>query len=137
MNGRLFAVLMLCVCAAAQTPFRRPTFPPDVIAHDSPIRDLAKLDPRHVRVDSDNSRMRVLRISLPAGEALPMHDAREGVLVCLTACSLQLANPVGYLRDVKLEAGRTLWMGAERHRILNTGSAVDLLYIEAKHPISN
>jgi hypothetical protein len=135
MNGRLLAVLLLCLPAASQDRFRRPTFPPDLIAHDSPIRDLAKIDTKHVRVDSDNSRMRVLRIALPAGEALPMHDARDGVLVCLTACSLSLTNPLGYTVEVKLEAGHTRWIGAARHRIVNSGGAADFLFIEAKRPM--
>lgn len=135
MKHRLLAVLVLCLPIASQERFRRPEFPPDVIAHDSPIRDLARIDTRHVRVDSDNSRMRVLRISLPAGEALPMHDARDSVLVCLTACSLALTNPVGYVVEVKLGAGRTRWIGAARHRIVNTGAAADFLFIEAKRPM--
>jgi len=126
MNGRLLAVLLLCLPAVAQDRFRRPQFPPDLIAHDSPIRDIEKLDVKHVRVDTDNPRIRVLRIALAAGEALPMHDARDGVLVCLTACSLALTNPV--------EAGQTLWMAAERHLVANKGAAVEFLYIEAKRP---
>jgi hypothetical protein len=134
MNGRLLAVLLLCFPAVAQDRFRRPQFPPDVIANDSPIRDLAKLDPKHVRVDSDTARMRVLRMTLAAGASLPMHDARDGVLVCVTACSLAFSNPVGYVRDVKLEAGQTLSMQAERHRITNAGATVELLYIEFKRP---
>ena len=134
MNGRDLTVLLVCLPAFAQDGFRRPTFPPDLIANDSPIRDVARLDAKHVRVESDNQRMRVLRINLPAGESLPMHDTRDGVLVCLTACSLTVTNPVGYVRDVKLEAGQTLWMAGERHRVSNAGSAVELLYREAKRP---
>jgi hypothetical protein len=137
MNGRVLTVLLFSLSAAAQNTFRVPRFPPDLIANDSPIRDIAKLDTKHVRVDSDNARLRVLRISLPAGEALPMHDARDGVLVCLTACALTLTNPVGYVREIKLEAGRTLWMGAARNRIVNTGGATEMLYIEAKRPALN
>jgi hypothetical protein len=136
MNGRLVTVLLFCLSAAAQNGFRTPKFPPDLIANDSPIRDLAKLDTKHVRVDSDTARLRVLRISLSPGESLPMHDARQGVLVCLTACSLTLTNPVGYVREVKLETGRTLWMAPARNRVTNTGGAVEMLYIEAKLPLN-
>ncbi len=134
MNCRILAIVLLCLPAGAQERFRRPQFPPDIIARDSPIRDLAKLDTKHVRVDTDNQRIRVLRIALAAGEALPMHDARDGVMVCLTACSLTVTNPVGYVTEVKLDAGATLWMTAGRHRILNNGGATEMLYIEAKRP---
>jgi len=105
-----------------------------MIAHDSPIRDVARLDPKHVRIDTENPRIRVLRITLAAAETLPLHDSRDGLLVCLTACSLALTNPVGYVREVKLEAGQNQWIPAERHKLATTAGAVELLYIEAKRP---
>jgi hypothetical protein len=135
MRGRAWTVFVLVAAAQAQDRPRIPAFPPDLIAHDSPTRDLAKLDPKHVRVDQENARVRVLRINLGAGESLPMHDARNGVLVCLTTCRLTVTNPVGYTFEVKLDAGQTRWMEAKRHRIANSGAApVEMIYIEAKQP---
>lgn len=135
MPCRAWIVFALCLAAGAQNRPRVPTFPPDLIAHDSPIRDLAKLDTKHVRVDHESDRMRVLRINLGPGESLPMHDPRNGVLVCLTGCRLTVTNPVGYTFDVKLDAGQTQWMEAKRHRIANTGdAATEMLYIEFKQP---
>jgi hypothetical protein len=135
MKGLLLTLLLFSASAAAQKGFvGLPKFPPDLIDNDSPIRDVAKLDMKHVKVDADNARLRVLRISLGAGEALPTHDSRDGVLVCLTACSLTITNPVGYVREVKLDAGQTLWMQGARHKVATTGGAVELLYIEAKRP---
>jgi hypothetical protein len=134
MNGRISLLALVCLSAAAQQSFRVPAFPPDIIAHDSPIRDLARLDTKHVQVDTENERVRVLRIRLESGESLPMHDSRDGVLVCLTACKLTLTNPVGYVKEVALPAGQTMWMQSERHRIANAGGLVELLYIESKRP---
>jgi len=135
MTFRPLLFALICLPLAAQDRGRVPVFPPDMIAHDSPIRDLAKIDAKHVRVDTDNARLRVLRIALGAGEALPLHDARDGVLVCLAACRLTVTNPVGYAVEVKLEAGQTQWMPAARHRILNAAPGpVEFLYIEAKRP---
>lgn len=129
------AIAVLAFAAAAQDRPQIPRFPPDMIAHDVPIRDLARLDKKHVRVDHENERTRVLRINLGPGEQLPMHDPRNGVLVCLTACRLTVTNPVGYTFEVKLDAGQTEWMEAKRHRIANTGgAAVEMLYIEFKQP---
>lgn len=133
MNGRIIAVLLLSLPLTAQVGTRQPIrqFPPDLIAEDSPIRDLAKLDTKHVHVDTENARTRVLRIVLAANESLPMHDSRDGVLVCITACTLTLTNPVGYTREVKLDAGQSLWIPAARHRI-STAAAIEFLYIESK-----
>lgn len=134
MPCRAWIVFALCLAAGAQNRPRVPTFPPDLIAHDSPIRDLAKLDTSHVRVEEENERVRVLRITLGPGESLPMHDARNGVLVCVTACRLTVTNPVGYTFEITLGAGRTQWMEAKRHRITNNGAAAEMIYIEAKLP---
>jgi hypothetical protein len=132
MKRYLFVVALACLTAAAQDRFRRPQFPPDMIAQDSPIRDIAKLDTVHVKVETESSRLRLLRIRLPAGEALQTHDEREGVLVCVTACSLNFINPAGYLREVKLEAGQTVPMAAARNRVTNIGAAVEFLFFEVK-----
>lgn len=132
MNGRIWSVLLLSLSAAAQQRFRVPTFPPDIIAHDSLIRDIAKLDTKHVQVETNNARTRVLRIKLETGESLPMHDSRDGVLVCVTACKLAVTNPVGYVKEIELKAGQSLWIAAERHRIATLGGAVEFLYIEMR-----
>jgi quercetin dioxygenase-like cupin family protein len=134
MHRWTLALLVLCLPTAAQERLRRPQFPPDVIAHDSPIRDIAKLDTKHVRVDTENSQVRVLRITLGAGESLQMHDARDGVLICLNGCSLTATTPVGYMRELKLVPGQTMWLPAERHRIANGAGPAEFLYIEAKRP---
>ena len=128
-------VPLFALAAAAQDRSRTlPVFPPDMIVHDSPVRDLAKLDTKHAKVDFENERTRVLRITLAAGESTIMHDSRDGTLVCPAACAVTVTNPAGYTLEIKLAAGGTQWMPAARHRITAGAAAVEILYIEVKRP---
>jgi hypothetical protein len=113
-------------------------FPPDLVSKDGLVRDIVRLGSSHVRVDFENDRTRVLRLTLGAGEAIPLHDDRAGVLVCIGGCHLRFTSldgrtPDGRTQDVELKGGEFRWMrDAQRlWRNLADGS-VELLYIEAK-----
>src|ERR1035437_6246955 len=56
-------------------------FPPEIISQDELPRDIVRVASHHVRVDFENDRTRVLRLTLGAGELIPTHDDRAGVLV--------------------------------------------------------
>jgi len=77
----LLAIVALPLAAQLERRMLRvPTFPPDVISQDGLTRDIVRLGSSHVRVDFENDRTRVLRLTLGAAEAIPLHDARPGVL---------------------------------------------------------
>src|SRR5438045_3974604 len=135
MSYRTLALLLLTLPLAAQIPpeqqrFRRPmSFPPDIISDDVNILDAAKLDPGPVRIDTENTAMRVLRISLAPGDSLRKHDDRDGLLVCLSECHITFVNASGSAREVHLDAGQTRWISGERRKTINTGNApVEFLY---------
>ena len=111
---------------------RVPKMPPEIISSDTIIRDAARIDPEHVRVEIDNDTTRALRIKLAVGSHVPDHDDRAGVLVCLNGCHLRFVSE-GRDQDVHLRAGETLWMKAARRVARNIGaSAVEWLYVESK-----
>jgi hypothetical protein len=138
----LFVLLALMIpplplSAQPPTPARqqaqRMRFPPDIVAPGDVVRDIVGVDSVHVRVDLENDRSRVLRLNLGAGEAVPAHDDRAGVLVCLTDCRLRFTSPEGGTQDLELKAGETKWLPAARRATRNAGSArLELLYIETK-----
>ena len=82
-------LLLLAIGAmrlAAQPEQRRwyppRTFPPDIISPDELPRDIVRVAANHrIQVDFENDRTRVLRLTLAAGEVIPTHDDRAGVLV--------------------------------------------------------
>jgi hypothetical protein len=133
-----FLILAGTTPSAAQSAdrFRRmPVMPPEIISHDKVIRDAARLDPAHVRAETDNETTRVLRVTLEPARQIPVHDDRAGVLVCLTDCHLLLTHPDGRAEELNLRAGQTSWLQEGRRSTRNIGPAsVEMLYIEAKKP---
>jgi hypothetical protein len=114
---------------------RVPTFPPDIISPEELPRDIVRVASSRVRVDFENDRTRVLRLTLGAGETIPTHDDRAGVLVCIAACRIHFSMPDGNRQIVELKAGETRWMPEARRITRNLASAaVEMLYIETKRP---
>jgi len=98
----------------------RPDFPPEIISPEELPRDIVHAaSARHVRVDFENDRRRVLRLTLAAGETIPTHDDRSGVLVCLAGCRVRFSMPGGDTLDVELKAGETRWMPDTRRAAHN------------------
>src|ERR1035437_3896533 len=112
-------------------------FPPDIISQEELPRDIVRVAPTHIRVDFENDRTRVLRLTLAAGEMIPTHDDRAGVLVCLAACRIRFTMPDSRTQDVELKAGETRWMPEARRTTRNlAGAPVEMLYIETKRPLT-
>ena len=110
-------------------------FPPDIISQEELPRDIVRVASSHVRVDFENDRTRVLRLTLAAGETIPTHDDRAGVLVCIAACRLRFTTPDGKTQDVELKAGEARWMPDARRVTRNLADGpVEMLYIESKRP---
>jgi hypothetical protein len=112
------------------------TFPPDIISQEELPRDILRVAyVSHVHVDFENDRTRVLRLSLAAGETIPTHDDRAGVLVCIAGCRIRFTMPDGKTQDVELKAGETRWLPDARRVTRNLADGpVEMLYIESKRP---
>jgi hypothetical protein len=112
-------------------------FPPEIISQEELPRDIVRVAAAHVRVDFENDRTRVLRLTLGAGEAIPAHDDRAGVLVCIAGCRIRFTVPDGKTQDVELKAGETRWMPDSRRVTRNLADGpVEMLYIESKRPVT-
>ncbi|MES1261747.1 MAG: hypothetical protein ABUS49_08425 [Acidobacteriota bacterium] len=108
-------------------------FPPEIAPPGLTFRDVLRVDPVHYAKDFENERTRVLRLHLKADEAVPLHDARDGLFVCLRECHLRLTDPAGKLQDVHLENGQTRWIGAGTRTEKNLGTRpLEMLFIEQK-----
>ena len=113
-----------------------PEFPPEIISQDELPRDIVRVaSARQVRVEFENDRTRVLRLTLAAGETIPTHDDRAGVLVCLAGCRVRFSMPGGDTEDVELKAGDARWIPDARRAARNlAGGPLEMLYIETKRP---
>jgi hypothetical protein len=124
--------LVLVWSAYGQQP--RPVFPPDIVPPEVfSRRDPLKIDSRHFRLEMENERVRVIRLTLKADEAVPMHDGADGVAVCTLECHLRFTDPGGHIQDLHMEAGETRWVygGPHSARNLNT-HPMEMLFIELK-----
>ena len=130
-------ILMLACSAPAlwsqRFPLDRvPRLGPELIAPDA-FRDALAVDPKHYRLDLENDRVRVLRLSLQGDEAVPVHDDRAGLLVCVNECHLRFTRPDGRVQDIHLQAGETRWVSEETRSAKNLSPALmEMLYIEMK-----
>jgi quercetin dioxygenase-like cupin family protein len=135
---RLLVLALGTLPLAAQSAPRMPpgrNFPPDSVPQNVINRDILRLGSSHVTVDFENDRARVLRLILAAGESIPIHDDRAGVLVCVAGCRIRFTRPDGQSQDIELKPGETRWMPDARHATHNIADALlQLLYIEPKRP---
>jgi hypothetical protein len=54
---------------------------------------MRSVHPKHYRLDFENDQIRVLRLTLKGDEAVPLHDAKDALLLCLKECHLGLEYP--------------------------------------------
>lgn len=73
----------------------------------------------------DNERVRVSEIKFNPGDKAPMHTHPfPHVLYILEGGQLTLSHPDGTSAVVNAEAGQVMYMGAETHEAVNTGTTV-------------
>jgi hypothetical protein len=94
--------------------------PPEILSPEVlTSRDPLKVDPRHYSLDFENEDVRVLRLTLKADEAVPMHDDADAVAVCLQDCHLRFTGPTGRIQDVHMASGETRWLWGDTHSTRN------------------
>lgn len=73
----------------------------------------------------DNDRVRVSEIKFNPGEKAAMHThPYPHVVYVIEGGELTLTHPDGTSNVVKAKAGDVMWMGAETHEAVNTGTTV-------------
>ena len=79
----LLAYLFIVGLVAQVRPPQYP--PPDIIPPEVlKTRDALQVDTQHYRLEFENDKMRVLRLTLKPSETVPMHDDRDALVVCLS-----------------------------------------------------
>ena len=71
--------------------------------------DATFVDAEHHLVEYENDRVRVVRMTYPAGETSPVHDHPPGFAVFLTDADMKNIPEEGEPVDLKFEAGATIW----------------------------
>lgn len=96
-------------------------------------QDAVKVDPKHYKVEFENDKVRVLRITMEAGEKAPMHSHPEGVVIFLTDGEGKFTYSDGKTQDSKFKAGQVIWSPETTHQPENTGEkSFQVIQIEMK-----
>jgi uncharacterized RmlC-like cupin family protein len=97
-------------------------------------RDPVKLDSKHYKVELDNDRVRVVRISYGAHEKSVMHQHPPGVGVFLTDAHFKFSYPDGKVEDIKAKRGEFLWFAdLWEHLPENlSNQSAEVIYVELK-----
>ena len=108
-----------------------------VAAHPQPAAgskaDPVKVDPKHYKVEFENDKVRVLRISYAPGEKSVMHYHPDSVAVYLTDGKTRMTTPDGKSQELPAKAGASSWAPAGSHLPQNVGDkSFEVMVVELK-----
>ncbi len=112
-----------------------PSSPPQETSSTGP--DPAVVDPDHYKVEFENDRVRVLRITYGPGEKSVMHFHPDNVGVFLTDMKGRFTLPDGSTEETEAKTGEALWADGGQHLPENlTDEPLELVLVELKEPLA-
>jgi len=97
------------------------------------VADPLKVDPKHYKVEFENDRVRVLRITYGPREKSVMHGHPATVAVFLTENRARFTFPDGRTEERGWTVGQTMLIPAEEHLPENlTDKPLELVLVELK-----
>ena len=100
-------------------------------------QDPVEVDSKHYRVEFENERVRVLRVTYGPHEQSVMHEHPDGVAVFLTDHDVKFTLPDGTSQESHVKAGQTQWTPAGKHLPENLGDkSLELILVELKSSAS-
>jgi len=96
-------------------------------------QDATKVDPNHYKVESENSRVRVVRAKYGPHEKSVMHSHPDLVAIFLTDGRVKFTYPGGKTEERDMKAGTALFTPAVRHLPENlTNGDMEIILVELK-----
>ena len=82
--------------------------------------DPLRVDPKHDKLEFENSQVRVVRVRIGPRESVPMHEhVLNRVVVCLTDQNIRVTSPEGKAEVTVRKAGDFAWSGPSKHKVEN------------------
>ncbi len=98
-------------------------------------QDPVKVDAKHYKVESQNSRVRVLRIHYGPHEKSVMHYHPAAVATAITDAHIKFNLPGGKSEEKTMKAGETMMVPAGKHLPENlSDSDFEVILVELKSP---
>lgn len=102
-------------------------------AKPSRAQDPTKVDPKHYKVEFENDKVRILRVTYGPGEKSVMHGHPDAVAVMLSDSHSKLNSPDGKSQVMTVKAGQAFWTPAGKHLPENIGDKpYELIVVELK-----
>ena len=99
----------------------------------SQAQDPVKVDPKHYKVESENSQVRILRIHYGPHEKSVMHSHPDSVVTYLSDGTMRMNTPDGKSQDMTGKVGQTQFAPAGTHLPENTSDKpFDAVLVELK-----
>ena len=96
-------------------------------------QDAVKVDPKHYKVESQNARVRILRIHYGPHEKSVMHSHPNLVVIPLADSRVRFTTPDGKVQERELKANVPAWEAAGIHNPENLGDKpIDAILVELK-----
>ena len=96
-------------------------------------QDPVKVDPAHHKVEFENDQVRVLRVTIPAGEKTPVHEHPNFVGVFLNDSTNRVSPVGGTVDETPRKAGQVLQLPAVKHVVENLGTTTaQIIVVEIK-----
>jgi quercetin dioxygenase-like cupin family protein len=96
-------------------------------------QDPVNVDPKHYKVEFENDKVRVLRVSYDPGEKSTMHGHPNAVAVFLGDAGAKFTYPDGKTENVEMKAGQATWFPAVEHLPENVADKpIRLILVELK-----
>jgi quercetin dioxygenase-like cupin family protein len=104
-------------------------------AHAVPAlaQEPTKVDPKHYKVEFENDKVRVLRVTYGPKEKSVMHEHPDATAIFLTDSNVRMTLPDGKTVDNPVKAGSAVFTPAGKHLPTNlTDKPFELILVELK-----
>jgi quercetin dioxygenase-like cupin family protein len=96
-------------------------------------QDPVRVDSKHYRVEMENEKVRVLRVSFGPHERSPMHSHPGGLIVFLTDHYSRHTDSAGRVRELRGRPGEVQWAEPTDHFTENSTSKTwQMILVEVK-----
>jgi quercetin dioxygenase-like cupin family protein len=96
-------------------------------------QDPVKVDSAHYKVVLENSNVRVLKVSYPAGAKSTMHQHPDAIVIPLAATKVRFTAPDGTTQDADMASESARYTPATTHSPANIGTEpIDAILVEFK-----
>src|SRR3989338_9126748 len=100
-----------------------------LFARASFAADPLEAAPDMYKLKFENERVRVMEVTFQPGEKIAEHSHPDHFVFVEEGGNLQIAHPDGSTMDADLKVGDIVWINAETHWAVNTGTTVVRLLV--------